>query len=344
MPSLHPFSNDFYTCVHNRHSVYSPIIVSDKIALVKELVGKVKNKSADLDWKVDDLQQAVSNFKCGFDTLKEDMTVLESGKSQLLNLETETSSQLEQHIDETPTHLDDLLTTVQDKKETVNTIKEIAHPCGGPGWETVVYLDFRDLNTPCPNGTIKTGYPGKTHTCGYTFSALNDDDIAISYPVDREYTSVCGRIKAYESRKGYAFFLHHVIGYNLNQPYMTGLSVTHGGDLGNSTETIVHIWSFTTGYYPSDIRCPCDNNGVASPPFVGEDYFCERGVTVSSTESNPRNPLWDGAVCEDGDGNDCCSRIKHPYFIKHLLTPTTNNIDLRFLFAVCNNRVVCQVR
>ena len=86
------------------------------------------------------------------------MTVLESGKSQLLNLETETSSQLEQHIDETAVHLNDLLTTVQDKKETVNNIKEIAHPCGGPGWETVVYLDFRDLNTPCPNGTNKTGY------------------------------------------------------------------------------------------------------------------------------------------------------------------------------------------
>ena len=105
----------------------------------------------------------------------------------------------------------------------------------------------------------------------------------------------------------------------------------HGGDLGNSTETIVHIWSFTTGYYPSD-HYPCDNNALASLPFVGEDYFCERGVTVSSTESNPRNQLWDGAACEDG--NDCCSRIKHPYFIKHLLTPTTNNIDLRFLNSV----------
>ena len=46
--------------------------------------------------------------------------------------------------------------------------------------------------------------------------------------------------------------------------------------LGNSTETIVHIWSFTTGYHPSNLlRCPCDNNGLASPPlnFVGEDFF-----------------------------------------------------------------------
>ena len=65
-------------------------------------MGKVKNKSADLDWKVEDLQQVVENFKCGFDSLKEDVTVLESAKSQLLHLEIETSSQLQQHIEETP--------------------------------------------------------------------------------------------------------------------------------------------------------------------------------------------------------------------------------------------------
>ena len=69
-------------------------------------------------------------------------------------------------------------------------------------------------------------------------------------------------------------------------------------------------------------------NGPHAPPFVGEDYFCERGAIPLFTAFNPKNPLWDGPVCKD-DGNECCSRIKHPYFIKHLSIPTTNNIDLR---------------
>ena len=40
-----------------------------------------------------------------------------------------------------------------------------------------------------------------------------------------------------------------------------------------------------------------------------------------------RNHLWDGEGCI-GDST-CCSRINHPYFIKHLEEPTTNDIDLR---------------
>ena len=282
----------------------------------------------------------MGNFKCSFDSLKNDVTVLESAKSQLINLESETTSQLKQHSYETPSQLYDLLTAVEDKKDTVNTIKEITHPCGGHGWEEVVYLDFRDPYTPCPGDTTKTGYPGKTHTCGFTFG---DDFIcapAISFPVDREYTSVCGRIKAYESGLQAAFGRSHRGNFNINQAYLSGVSLTHSGDLGNPSGTLAtHIWSFTSApsIYPIPnprivpiVRCPCDS-GTDAPSFVGEDYFCEIGVTTRPTpQFNPRNSLWDDVGCEDDD--ECCSRIKSPYFIKHLSDSTTQNIDLR----VCN--------
>ena len=172
------------------------------------------------------------------------------------------------------------------------------------------------------------------HVHGYSFNDETSSmcEAIISYPVGKEYTSVCGRIKAYESGVGGAFFQYHANNASINQNYLTGFSLTHGGNLENSngTEEATHIWSFTTGVNTAALfQCPCDS-GQDAPPFVGEDYFCERGT---NTISNPRNPLWDGAVCKD-DGNDCCSRINHPYFIKHLLTPTTNNIDLRVCYSL----------
>ena len=56
------------------------LIGFDKIAYAKELVEKLQNKSAELDCKVDDVQEIVGNFKCAFDSLKDDVTVLESAE------------------------------------------------------------------------------------------------------------------------------------------------------------------------------------------------------------------------------------------------------------------------
>ena len=91
-----------------------------------------------------------------------------------------------------------------------------------------------------------------------------------THAVDREYTSVCGRIKAYESGFHIAFGQYHTLDSNA---YVSGVSLTHGGDLGNSSGTnATHIWSFTAGNNPDFLcdHCPCDN-GTAAPPFVGED-------------------------------------------------------------------------
>ena len=82
-------------------------------------------------------------------------------------------------------------------------------------------------------------------------------------------------------------------------------------------------------------RCPCDDE-TASLTFVGEDYFCESSIERPSSLAQFlttfffRECLWDGEGC--ADSSTCCSRIDHPYFIKDLDTPTSDDIDLR----VCN--------
>ena len=115
------------------------------------------------------------------------------------------------------------------------------------------------------------------------------------------------------------------------------MSLTHGGDLrGQTTDIATHIWSFAVGVTqnqtstPANHRCPCDMGG---PPdsFVGEDYFCESGNTevlpTGMATFFPGNLLWDGLGCIPS--STCSSHIGHPYFVKHLGTATTDNIDMR---------------
>ncbi len=69
----------------------------------------------------------------------------------------------------------------------------------------------------------------------------------------------------------------------------------------------------------------------APPRFVGNDYFCESGVSSRSARRNnklfPDDPLWDGQRCIHG--NSCCSLNKPPWFNKTLLTPSTDDIEMR---------------
>ena len=101
-----------------------------------------------------------------------------------------------------------------------------------------------------------------------------------------------------------------------------------------------HIWTFASGLYAGNgtsyyrnLQCPCDNgNTYPSPPFVGNDYFCESVTTSSNLNVNwrrfyPNATLWDGQVCEGG--GSCCKFNNPPWFTKNLTTPTTDGIELR---------------
>ena len=147
------------------------------------------------------------------------------------------------------------------------------------------------------------------------------------------YNRVYGKIIAYQNDNPVGL---HFNSRSIDQPYVFGVSLTHGQNPRK------HIWTFVgatdeTTSNPS-FKCPCINTNIRSsttiPSYVGNDYFCDTSLTnhynnYSGLEAN--DPLWDGQGC--GPSNTCCSvssgcNKSPPWFIKHL--PSTNdNVEMR---------------
>ena len=79
----------------------------------QQLLGQLNSKSADLNWKVEDAQKDVGNLKFGFDTLKDDVTVREGARSELLAAATDAGMELEQHNGQSAADFSELLNTVK---------------------------------------------------------------------------------------------------------------------------------------------------------------------------------------------------------------------------------------
>ena len=204
--------------------------------------------------------------------------------------------------------------------------------CGGPGWRKVAFVDMTNTSQNCPQGLTLTGYSKRS--CGRTHTN-RDDCSSVTFPVGggQYYSQVCGRAKAYHSGDLASFHGYNYASRGINAQYVDGLSFTHGTPR-------THIWTFAAGAYQGingntehrNVRCSCNQgNTYGSPPFVGNDYFCESGVSsLSAIGSNifyPNDPLWDGQGCIHG--NPCCSFNKPPWFNKILPTPTTDDIEMR---------------
>ena len=201
--------------------------------------------------------------------------------------------------------------------------------CGGLGWRKVAFIDMTDTSQNCPQGLTLTGYSkrscGRTHTNAWACSS-------VTFPVGGgQYSRVCGRAKAYQWGEMNSFLGYHRHSRGINAQYVAGLSFTHGTPR-------THIWSFAAGLYQGISgtnygihRCPCNPGNTASPPpYVGNDYFCESGVSSNSARGGrlyPADPLWDGQGCIHG--NQCCSLNNPPWFFKTLPTPTTDDIEMR---------------
>ena len=171
--------------------------------------------------------------------------------------------------------------------------------CGGQGWRQVAFINMTDPNQDCPQGLNLTDY--SIRSCGRSVNGLGVCS-SVVFPVNgSSYSQVCGRVTAYRWGLNYAFLGYHDRGETIEGYYVDGLSLTHG-----SPRT--HIWSFTGGTFSgtssrdayANERCPCDpGNTYGSPPFVGNDYFCESVATVDNWNANrgqlfPDNALWDG--------------------------------------------------
>ena len=140
------------------------------------------------------------------------------------------------------------------------------------------------------------------------------------------YDRVCGRITGYQKGFPDAFTSSS---RSINTFYADGISVTHGSPRQ-------HIWTFTAGVDEQSnggSTCPCvagSRSGSRIPSFVGQNYFCESGLTrfnnVHVLFSNG-DPLWDGQGC--GPTSSCCTFNSPPWFNVQLSSPTTNNIEIR---------------
>ena len=109
---------------------------------------------------------------------------------------------------------------------------------------------------------------------------------------------------------------------------MDGVVITRGTD-------IEHVWTFAASQEETereDFVCPCTNDQSTHsiPSFVGQDYFCETGVTSGASRGvfHPDgDPLWDGEDC--GSESTCCELHGPPYFCKSLTEPATDDIEVR---------------
>ena len=236
----------------------------------------------------------------------------------------------------------ELLQGQQTALKTLRGIDErIPYSCGGsPGWRRVAFLNMTDTNQDCPSGWSLTTH--SVRTCGRASSGWYTCD-QVTFPVSGgEYSRVCGRIRAYQYGYAWAFrgALSPIFRLSLNGSYVDGISVTHGAPRQ-------HIWTFAAGlarehccslalyqYCYCDVQSHPRSYQDLLPSFVGNDYFCESGVS-GPRERNIRlyseNPLWDGQNC--GQNSTCCSMNNPPYFMKALPAPTTDDIEVR----LCSN-------
>ena len=208
--------------------------------------------------------------------------------------------------------------------------------CGGAGgWTRAVYLNMSDTNQQCPSNLTLITTP--IRGCGRRASTWQSCD-SVTYSVHaHSYSSVCGRILAYQRGVAYAFF-DAIYNYldTIDTAYLSGVSLTHG-----PAEARQHIWSFVGAYneqHPSHVNCPCTNTNVSwphqVPSFTNNDYFCDTGNSgpyASSTTYYTNDPLWDGEGCSST--STCCEFNTPPWFCKSLPQPTSDDLEIRNCYA-----------
>ena len=201
-----------------------------------------------------------------------------------------------------------------------------------------VYLNMSDPNQQCPSNWTLITTP--IRGCGRrNINAFTCDSVTYSVH-NRTYSSVCGRILAYQ--RGYSAALYAALLIRLNtieEPYLSGVSLTHG-----PAGSRKHIWSFVgTEYeqsqsYRTYYTCSCTNTNVSwtrqVPSFINNDYFCDTGNPgpgVIGARYYTDDPLWDGKGCSST--STCCEFNTPPWFCKSLPQPTSDDLEIRHCYG-----------
>ena len=195
------------------------------------------------------------------------------------------------------------------------------------GWTRVVYLNMSNSSQQCPSGWEEASQP--VQSCGRVASNSGSCDSVIFTTNGQSYSRVCGHLRGYQVGYNNAFNpYHNRFGRTIDSVYVDGVSITYGS-------LRMHIWTLAIGRSDAETDrngCPCLNAGTAqysSPPFVGQNYFCESGSPThpSSGTAVSSEPLWDGEGCPAT--SSCCQFNNPPYFCRSLPSTTTDNIEIR---------------
>ena len=198
--------------------------------------------------------------------------------------------------------------------------------CGGStGWRRVAYLNMSDPSQQCPSVWQEITTPHRV--CGRRPGAPSCDGLTYNTS-GMQYNQMCGRIIGYQLGNTDSF---RGSSQSINTYYVDGVSVTRGSPRQ-------HIWTFATGVDEQPTHpcctCPCvvaSQGGTYIPSFVGQNYFCESGLTawngISGVLWSNGDPLWDGQGC--GPTSSCCTFNSPPWFNVTLPSPTTDNIEVR---------------
>ena len=194
------------------------------------------------------------------------------------------------------------------------------------GWARIAYLNTTDTSQQCPSAWRLITTPRRT--CGRSTDAASCDS-AIFPSNGIQYSNICGRVIGYQEQSPDAFRPFLAASTSIDSHYLDGVSVTHG--VPGSRQ---HIWSFVAGLSSNEIHttanCPC-HNSFGTPPYVGQDYFCETGNDNDADWVGmffADDPLWDGQDC--GTSNACeCTLNNPPWFCKQLPQATTDDIEVR---------------
>ena len=209
------------------------------------------------------------------------------------------------------------------------------------GWSRVAYLNMTDPTHQCPPAWREITTP--VRTCGRTNETvphpnqpgnLGGCSSASFSTYNISFSHICGRIIGYQLGSPEAFSAYPAEYSRIEDPFVDGVVITRGTEKQ-------HVWTFAasrTEQGSINGVCPCTNTQSTQqiPSFVGQDYFCETGITGDWTEFEfyPDDPLWDGEDC--GSGSTCCELNDPPYFCKGLTEPTTDDIEVR----ICANELL----
>ena len=289
----------------------------------EQMTAELVNLQASLDSahsKLDSLTDTTAR-------LSSDHQEIQANISDVECTDTEHSLELNQNMQDNLTHQ---LENIQDD---VTFIRE-QHRCGEHGWRRVAYVDMTNPHATCPSGWKLTGYSKRT--CGRVNNGSRTCSSA-TFPVNGgEYSRICGRIRGYQWGSPDAFDAYNIRSkVTIDDAYVDGVSVTHGTPRN-------HIWTFAAGvsevFFRRITACPCDANiTIRIPPYVGEHYFCESGLSqpwtwaASQYTLYSNDTLWDGKDC--AATSKCCAQNNPPYFMRNLANSTTDDIEARICLS-----------